>query len=284
MTDIPDLPALLAAMRPRLHRYCARMAGSALDGEDIVQDTLIKAAQHFDPLAVINVEGWLFRVAHNTAMDFLRRRALEKTLFAEEPPEGLPDVEAAAPDQRELATVALRTFVRLPIAQRSAVILADVLGHEVSEAADIMGASVPAVKAALHRGRTRLRQLAGQPEDALPLALSAADQALVAAYAQRFNARDFDGLRDMLAEEARLDLVARHKVQGRAGVANYFGNYSALTGVRVEPASIEGLPGLRVYVDEVPAYCVVLQWQGGRLLGIRDFRYARYATETLLQN
>ena len=36
---------LMAALRPRLHRYCARMVGSAIDGEDIVQDALAKAVE-----------------------------------------------------------------------------------------------------------------------------------------------------------------------------------------------------------------------------------------------
>jgi RNA polymerase sigma-70 factor, ECF subfamily len=294
----PDIQPQLAALRPRLHRYCARMVGSALDGEDIVQETLIKATGHYDPPTVRHFEGWLFRIAHNTAMDFLRRKALEKAVFVEEPAEGLENADAYAakkaaedaasqPDNaHEVATLALRTFVRLPIAQRSAVILADVLGYAVLEAAEIVGASLQATKAALHRGRVRLRELAAQPEEAAPATLSASDQALVAAYAARFNARDFDGLRDMLAEEARLDLVARHRVQGRAAVSNYFGNYAALATVRVQPGSLEGHGGLWVYEDaaSTPAYFVALAWQGGKLLAIRDFRYARYATQAMLLN
>ncbi|MGY4424892.1 putative RNA polymerase sigma factor [Bradyrhizobium sp. JR6.1] len=44
-----DVDALLAAMRPRLHRYCARMVGSVIDGEDVLQDALIKAMEAFAP-------------------------------------------------------------------------------------------------------------------------------------------------------------------------------------------------------------------------------------------
>ena len=40
---VTDIDALLAAMRPKLHRYCARMVGSVIDGEDVLQDALIKA-------------------------------------------------------------------------------------------------------------------------------------------------------------------------------------------------------------------------------------------------
>lgn len=52
------------------------MTGSAVDGEDIVQDALIKALAALPSVGVIdNPEGWLFRIAHNTAFDFLRRRS-----------------------------------------------------------------------------------------------------------------------------------------------------------------------------------------------------------------
>src|SRR4030081_2544298 len=88
MKRVPDAPAaaggfdgLLAGMRPRLHRYCARMVGSAIDGEDVLQDALIKAVEsHATAGAIGNPEGWLFRIAHNTALDFLRRRNRQEAL------------------------------------------------------------------------------------------------------------------------------------------------------------------------------------------------------------
>src|SRR5437899_12472374 len=72
---------LLVAMRPKLHRYCARMVGSVIDGEDVLQDALIKAVEAFASAGPIgNPEGWLFRIAHNTALDFLRRRNRQDAL------------------------------------------------------------------------------------------------------------------------------------------------------------------------------------------------------------
>jgi len=63
-----DIERLLVAMRPRLHRYCARMVGSVIDGEDVLQDALIKAVEaQASAGAIGNPEGWLFRIAHNTA-------------------------------------------------------------------------------------------------------------------------------------------------------------------------------------------------------------------------
>src|SRR6202000_2264570 len=82
MTEIPDssaasadLNSLLAALRPKLHRYCARMTGSVIDGEDVVQDAMMKAVRAFgDGREIANLESWLFRIAHNAALGFLRRR------------------------------------------------------------------------------------------------------------------------------------------------------------------------------------------------------------------
>jgi len=277
----PDFPQLMSQLRARLHRYCARMTGSMLDGEDVVQETLIKANESYDAQAVQNVEGWLFRIAHNAAMDFLRRRSREQAVFTDEDVEAMVDTQAEA-DRRHVATAALRTFMRLPPAQRSTVILVDVLGYALDEAADVMGTTMPAVKAALHRGRTRLRELSQQPDDAAPPpSLSAADQALLAAYAERFNARDFDGLREMLGQDVRLDLVARRKpMQARGG--EYFTNYAKTHGLVMTPMNVEGHPALWVNTEadeglDAPGYVVVLEWKDGKVSRIRDFRYARYA-------
>ncbi len=280
----PDFPELMTQLRARLHRYCARMMGSMLDGEDVVQETLIKANDSYDAQAVQHLEAWVFRIAHNTARECLRRRSREQSVFADEDVEAMIDTQAEAADRRHVATAALRTFIRLAPAQRSTVILVDVLGYALEEAAGVMGSTVPAVKAALHRGRARLRELAGQADDAAPPPrLSPQDQALLAAYAERFNARDFDGLREMLGQDVKLDLVARRKpMQARGG--EYFTNYEAKTqGLRVTPLKLEGRPGLWVdtEADEgrgSPGYWVVLAFAEGKVKGIRDFRYARWVS------
>src|SRR6201987_5226785 len=147
---------LVSELRPKLHRYCARMTGSTVDGEDIVQDALMKALDALPSVGAIdNPKGWLFRIAHNTALDFLRRRARSPLMQNDEALDMI-----AAPDSpnrdHEAATMSLRTFMRLPPLQRSAVILKDVLGHSVEEVASITGASEAAAKSALQRGRGRL--------------------------------------------------------------------------------------------------------------------------------
>src|SRR5712675_3529049 len=163
---VANIDGLLAAMRPKLHRYCARMVGSVIDGEDVLQDALIKAVESFASAGPVgNPEGWLFKIAHNTALDFLRRRNRQQALRSGEEVDMIAD-PADTLGSREIASASLRTFMRLSVAQRSSVILTDVLGCSLREVCDVMDFSLPAVKAALHRGRTQLREFAEEPDDA----------------------------------------------------------------------------------------------------------------------
>src|SRR5258708_5102182 len=210
-TPLPD-PTLTQAefeefikdIRPELHLYVARMIGSAVDAEDVVQETLVKA---YDSLALLtsrsNVRGWLFRIAHNRAIDQLRRSTNQPLELLDEYP------MTAEPDQpleeKELPAVALSVFLKLAPRQRSCVIFKDVLGYSLAEISELLNATVPEIKAALHRGRTRLRELSKSTEVRAP-SLDDHERALLARYVDGFNARDFDGLRTMLADEVRLDL------------------------------------------------------------------------------
>jgi RNA polymerase sigma-70 factor (ECF subfamily) len=214
MTEIPDrspavdIDALLVAMRPRLHRYCARMVGSVIDGEDVLQDALIKAVEAFAAAGPIsNPEGWLFRIAHNTALDFLRKRNRQQALYSEEEVDMMAD-QLDAVTSRQIAATSLRTFMRLNVTQRSSVILMDVLGYSLAEICAVMDVSLAAAKAALVRGRAQLRKYADEPEDTPQPKLSDADRLRLGAYVAHFNARDFDAIRAMIADDVRLELVS----------------------------------------------------------------------------
>ncbi|HEY3031598.1 MAG TPA: sigma-70 family RNA polymerase sigma factor [Bradyrhizobium sp.] len=275
-----DFDGLLAAMRPKLHRYCARMVGSVIDGEDVLQDALIKAVESFASAGPIgNPEGWLFRIAHNTARDFLRRRNRQQALRSGEEVDMIAD-PADAVSSREIAAASLRTFMRLPVAQRSSVILTDVLGCSLMEVCDVMDFSLPAVKAALHRGRARLRELADEPDDRPRPTLSEADCERLGKYVAQFNARDFDAIRAMIADDVRLDLVNKTRMIGKAEVSRYFGNYSKVTDWHLVPGLVEGRPAILVFDPEepgsAPRYFMLLQWSADKVAVIRDFRHARY--------
>jgi len=272
---------LVAGVRPELHRYCARLTGSVIDGEDIVQDTLAKAFYALSQSPdVPALRPWLFRIAHNTALDFLKSHGRRLTAPAAE----LDDV-AGWDAQPEPAVVraALAHFLSLPVTQRSAVILKDVLGHSLDETAETMATTVLAVKAALVRGRRSLMDLARQArEDEV---LQADTRAVLDRYARLFNARDWDGLRALISDDCRLDLVSKSQRRGKQ-VGVYFTNYEKQN-VRMHLARLEGRWALAAFVEPAdrpedappsrrPDYFVLLQVQGDTITAIRDYRYVAY--------
>ena len=123
---------LIKDVRPDLHRYIAHMIGSVVDAEDVVQEVLAKAYYSLTKtIAESNLRGWLFRIAHNKAIDHLRRydnknveQLDEQFLIAE------PDLPL---EKKELVAIALSVFVKLAPRQRASVILKDVLGYSLAE-------------------------------------------------------------------------------------------------------------------------------------------------------
>lgn len=267
------------------------MTGSVIDGEDVVQEALMKAFEArktYGPAdaqagAIENLESWLVRIAHNAALDFLRRRARRNSALSDEDPDMLIDPAPTAPE-REAAVASLRTFMELPTAQRSSVILMDVLGYSLEEITGITGNTLLAVKSALHRGRTRLRELAQEPDDRPPPVLGETERGLLAAYIDRFNARDFDAVRDMLADEVQLDLVNRARRKGRVEVGSYFTNYERLVGWELVLGFVERRPAVLVHAPGDPARTphnfVLLDWSATGIVLIRDFHHARYVLES----
>ncbi|MBB6302227.1 sigma-70 family RNA polymerase sigma factor [Rhizobium leucaenae] len=267
-------------LRPRLHRYCARMTGSAVHGEDVVQDTLVKALHaRAEGTAVDNVDAWLFRIAHNASLDFLRGGSRQTVVPLTE------DIEAAPMPQADIVAISFQMFLRLPEFQRCAVILKDVLGHSVDEIADIAECSPAAAKSALQRGRTALRQLAQAPEDTrLPL-MSDADRRKITAYVDLFRSGEFDTIRAMLADDVKLELVNRLRLEGRDKIGVYFTRYAEETRWRFALGAIEGQPAMLVFDStgsmERPAHFVLIGWSENRIVDIRDFLFAPYVLDAI---
>jgi RNA polymerase sigma-70 factor (ECF subfamily) len=275
-----DFEDRLRELRPRLHRYCARMTGSAVDGEDVLQDTLIKALQaRAEGAVVANLEGWLLRIAHNTSLDFLRRRSRHPVVALSE------DQEAAPLPADDLVAVGFGTFLQLPELQRCAVILKDVLGHSLEEIADIAGSTPAAAKSALQRGRAALRQWAQRPDDMhLPL-MSDTDRQKTATYVRMFQNGDFDGIRALLADDVKLEMVNRLRLAGREATGRYFTRYAEETKWRFAFGAAEGRLAMLVFdatgAMEKPTHFVLVEWRGARIAAIRDFLFAPYALEAI---
>jgi RNA polymerase sigma-70 factor (ECF subfamily) len=267
-------------LRPELHRYCARLMGSVIDGEDVVQDTLVRAFVALqDQEETPPLRPWLFRIAHNRALDLLRARAVRMA----EPIDAAADVAEASPDPMEMlmrheaVKTAVSRFVELPILQRSVVILKDVLGETLIDIATLLDLTVDAVKGHLARGRARLREINGQ---ARPLPEVKPASPAVARYVALFNQQNWDGLRALLADDVKLIQSSHPPRVGSADVGMFFSIYAKIDGLRLAPAWLEDREVIAVFADPAdpkPSYMMWLEWQGGRISFIRDYRYVRYA-------
>ena len=277
-----EFEELAQAIRPELHRYATRMTGSVIDGEDVVQEALVKAYASLSLLTHdTNLRGWLFRITHNKAVDHFRRYGDEPLELLDEYP--MTEATDQPLEEKELAAVALSMFLKLAPRQRSCVIFKDVMGYSLVEISELLNATVPEIKATLHRGRSKLRELAATSEISTPH-LDVHEQELLARYVDRFNAREFDALRAMLTDDVHLDLIGRPKVNGAAEVGGrYFGNYGKFDFWRFRVGTVEGHPAILAYDSRQespqPAYFILLTWEHERVKIIRDYVFALHVIQ-----
>jgi RNA polymerase sigma-70 factor (ECF subfamily) len=254
--------------------------GSVIEGEDVVQDTMVRALEALTNLdSATPLRPWLFRIAHNRALDLLRSRAVRQA----EPMEAAADVpDPSNPDPLEVAMrqdslrTAVSRFAELPIHQRSAVILKDVLDESLSEIAAVLNMSVDAVKGHLARGRARLSQLNEQTPSS-PAAPVASDSTL--RYIARFNQRDWHGLRALLADDVKLNQSSHPMRSGAADVGFFFTKYADFEGLWLAPAWLDGKEVIAVFDDRAaacPSYFMWLEWRGGQIVFIHDYCHVRY--------
>ena len=277
-----ELFAQASTLRPELHRYCARLMGSVIDGEDVVQDTLARAFVALQDLQQMpQLRPWLFRIAHNRALDLLRSRTVRQA----EPIDAASDVvDSTSPDpverlmRQEAVKTAVSRFAALSIVQRSVVILKDVLGESLIEIAALLDLTVDAVKGHLARGRARLREINAQAEPAADARPASAE---VARYVALFNRRDWDGLRALLAGDVKLIQSTHEPRAGIADVGMFFTIYGKIEGLWLASAWLEDREVIAVFEnrgDPKPSYFMWLEWREGRITFIRDYRYVRYVT------
>ncbi len=229
----------IVTLRPALHRYCARMTGSVMDGEDVVQEALFEAYRKLDQFDESRpLKPWLFRICHNRCIDFLRRKGVREKAeeAAAQPEETAPD----EPNTLGIGHAVEHLVMSLPPKERACVLLKDVFDYSLEEVAELVDSTVGGVKAALNRGRAKL---AASPP-AKPARSADPEMArIVQLYVERFNRRDWNGVRELISADARLRVADRYA--GRLSSSPYFSVYEKMPKPwRMAAGEIDGEPAV----------------------------------------
>ena len=204
----------LDPFRPDLHRYCRRLTGNVWDAEDLVQDTLLRAFGQLSHILhdIADPRGYLLRIASNLWIDTTRRRAFESVALARQAGDPSSDAPAqpSASQGIEVREAGARLMTSLAPQERAAVLLKDIFDLSLGETASILATTVGAVKAALHRGRERLR------DDEVPAATNPPpSKAVVDRFVDRYNARDLPGLLQLMSDSASIEMHGLESEIGR---------------------------------------------------------------------
>jgi RNA polymerase sigma-70 factor (ECF subfamily) len=284
------------------------MLGSAVDADDAVQETIVKAWQHLDRFeGRASVRTWLYRIATNVCLDALSARARRGRPFEDGPVgsidqaletrprthwlEPIADAQAIPDDANPFEQAALRQSIRLafvaalqhlPPRQRAALLLNEVLGWSAAEIADCLGTSTPAVNSALQRARATLVsrdvRLAEAP-------LSDEQTRLLERYVDAFHRYDVDALATLLREDATLSMPPYTLwLQGREPIRGWLlGRGCGCRGSRLIPTAACGVPAFAQYRSngEAGGYhawaLIILELSGDRIAAWNSF----LDTETL---
>jgi RNA polymerase sigma-70 factor (ECF subfamily) len=189
-----------APFRPELFRYCRRLTGDVWDAEDLVQEAMVRGFAVLGQVhrQIENPRGYLLRIATNLWVDTFRRRAAETKALAAHRDDSELGIKPAV-DPAELREAGSRLLQALAPRERAALLLREVFEISLDEIAGMLGTSIGAVKAALHRGRNRL------DEPARSASRSAPSAALVDRFVQRLNARDLPGLLALMLDTAEVE-------------------------------------------------------------------------------
>jgi RNA polymerase sigma-70 factor (ECF subfamily) len=255
------------------------MVGSSLDGEDVVQETLADAFYNLASLKdPSRFESWLFRIAYHKCIDFLRREKQRDDDVSFEDEHDRPPADDGALDDAPIDEALATLIGELPPKERAAVLLKDVLDYPLTEVAEIAGSTLGGVKAALHRGRAKLRGVKAAPAVA---ALDVDQRRLFEAYAQCFNRRDWDALRSLVSADARLEIVGA--AEGPMSVLGftYSGNYTNLAWEwKLEPGFVDGMPAIvhwrRFDGEWRPHTATRVWWREAEVVRIRDYVHVDY--------
>ncbi len=266
--------------RKELQLHCYRILGSMQDAEDLVQETLVAAWRGLETFeGRASVRSWLYRIATNRCLNALRARsrrpkevqtmsdALEPTRLIEpvwlEPYpdfllEGIPDRSpgpAARYETRESVELAFIVALQaLPPRQRVVLVLCDVLGFRLAEAAEMLDTSEKSVKGVLQRARAGLKErLSDGDRERAPRPDSAIERRLIGRFADAVESGDVDEMVSLLTEDARLTMPPLPlEYQGHDAIGAFLHHREELRGrpMRVVPTRANTQPAFGCYLPD----------------------------------
>ncbi len=154
--DRTAFDALVRRHRDRLWAVALRTLGDREDAADAVQEALISAFRNAGSFRGDSaVTTWLHRIVMNACFDRIRRHKARPTVE-------LPDTDIAAPAADPDMSLDVRdALARLPEDQRAAIVLVDLEGFSVADAAEVLDVPVGTIKSRCARGRARLAVMLG---------------------------------------------------------------------------------------------------------------------------
>jgi RNA polymerase sigma-70 factor, ECF subfamily len=269
----------ISQLRPELHRYCSRMTGTVMDGEDVAQETLFVAYRKLDQYDETRaLKPWVFQIAHNRCIDFLRKRGVREETEVEEASSVSNVVHPTIPSGIDLGYAVERLVIHLPPKERACVLLKDVFDHSIIEIADLVKSTPGGVKAALNRGRTKLTSLSlSEPDNR---AAGPEISELLRLYIKGFNERDWTGLRELISADAQLLFVDGYA--GRLKDSQYFSKYESspvqwkmVAGI-VDGESVVIIMSYDAEQGWTPKSLIRLEWVDGRIVRIIDYLWCSW--------
>jgi RNA polymerase sigma-70 factor (ECF subfamily) len=286
-TDAGDASFLRAVepLRAQIRLHCYRMLGSSHDGDDVVQETWIRAWRAKESLETAALlKPWLYRIATNVCLDELKQRPRRLLACDAGPPadgdvrppfpkideavwlEPMPDAwleGAGAPDPH--ARYALKESVALAFVaalqfltpkQRATLLLRDVVGLSAEETASALGIELGAANSALFRAREAVEQKLGGSTSAAIEAKNEVDETLLARYVRAFEEANLDAIVALFHDDVRTTMPpAPIWLSGRAANERFYRTMfgTLLAGdFRHVHIGANGLPALAFYRRPTP--------------------------------
>jgi RNA polymerase sigma-70 factor (TIGR02960 family) len=293
--------------RRELHVHCYRILGSFQDAEDLLQETLLSAWQALDRFDGRSLRAWLYRIATNRCLNYLRDTS-RRPQFATTPEPGSPfaipsdepswlepypdalmvDValgpEARYDARESIALSFVAGLQRMPARQRAALVLSDVLGFSAAEVAEMLESTPASVNSALQRARARVEKL-GRVPDHVPRARSEDEAKAVDRFVDAFQRGDLEGVIALLSGDAKFVMPPQpFEFRGPRVIAEYLNSRGVWApDLKLVPTRANQQPAFGYYLPDPNAD--VYRVSGIMVLTVRAEQISvitRFGDETLL--